>query len=186
MAQMKGSAFTARFAYLRARYADAWDAFVARLGPETRALATTRLLKSSWYPFRCFVELNLVADEVMGVGDLAMARELGANAAEANLPTLYRLFYRLGSPDYILRNAAALWSVHHDSGHAVVVERDPGRAEYQVHGHEEPHPVLCRSLEGFITRTLELTGVTEVTVRELQCIHDGAPYCAFDGAWKRR
>lgn len=186
MAQMKGSAFTARFGYLRETYPDRWEAFLSELDPSTRELATSRILKSAWYPFEHFVDLNVVADRVMGQGDLALARTLGAHAAEANLPTLYRLFFKLGSPDYILRNAAALWTVHHDTGHAVLVKREGDAAEYQVHEHGSPHPTLCRSVEGFVTRSLELTGVREVSVKEIACVTEGAPYCAFEGRWRVR
>lgn len=184
--EMKGSAFTARFEYLRTRYAGLWPEYVQQLAPETRELATTRVLKNAWYPFEAFTDLNLVADRVMGNGDLVLVKLLGKYAAEANLPTLYKLFYVVGSPEYIVRKAATLWSVHHTTGRCELITHQPNYVEYQLHDFAQPHRVLCKSLEGFIERSLELTGVTQISIREKQCAAEGAPYCSFHGRWVTR
>ena len=184
--QMKGSAFTARFEYLRTRHEKLWPDYLEQLAPETRELATTRLLKNAWYPFDAFADLNVVADRVIGNGDLALVKQLGKYAAEANLPTLYKLFYVVGSPEYIVRKAATLWSVHHTTGRSELITHQQNYVEYQLHDFAQPHRVLCKSLEGFIERSLELTGVTQISIREKQCAAAGAPYCSFHGRWVTR
>jgi hypothetical protein len=184
--EMKGSAFTARFEYLRTRYAGLWPEYVQQLAPETRELATTRILKNAWYPFEAFTDLNLVADRVMGNGDLVLVKLMGKYAAEANLPTLYKLFYVVGSPEYIVRKAATLWSVHHTTGRCELITHQQNYVEYQLHDFAQPHRMLCKSLEGFIERSLELTGVTQISIREKQCAAEGAPYCSFHGRWVTR
>jgi predicted hydrocarbon binding protein len=184
MAKMKGSAFTARFEYLAKTYPERYQAILDRLQPATRALADSRLLKNEWYPFDAFVDLVEAADAVVGDGSLALSRTLGAHAAEVNLPTIYKLFYKVGSPEYILNKAATLWSVHHDTGSAKLVRLEPNHVEYQIHGFERPHRALCLSLQGFIEKSLELTGVDDVQVHERQCAAEGAEYCAFQGRWR--
>src|SRR5690349_15251225 len=111
---MKGSAFTARFKYLAERFPSRYRELLAALAPATRALAESGALANAWYPFEAFLDLNANAERLFGNGDLALARAMGAYSAEANLPTLYKLFFRFGSPEYILSKAATLWSVHHD------------------------------------------------------------------------
>jgi len=142
-------------------------------------------LKGSWYPFACFVDLNVVADRLMGRGDLALAKELGRYASEANLPTLYKLFYRIGSPEYIRGKAATLWSVHHDTGRAELLSEGPGHAEFSLFDFGAPHPTLCRSLEGFLERSLELTGAKDVRVSEVRCVLRKDPSCTYRGLWRK-
>lgn len=180
---MKGSAFSARFDYLRTHYPERWPEYVARLQPETRELATAPVLKNAWYPFDAFVDLNVVADELLGKADLGLVKVLGKHASETNLPTLYKLFYLVGSPEYIIRKAATLWSVHHTTGRCELITHQPSHVEYQVHEFAQPHRVLCKSLEGFIERSLELTGVKQIWIKEQQCAAQGAAYCAFHGRW---
>jgi len=186
MPLMKGSAFTARFNYLRSRFPDRWDGYVRILDAETRALAEGPCMKSSWYPFSCFVDLNLKADRLFGNGDLAICREMGREAAKANLPTLYRIFYRVGSPEFVLDKVASVWRQHHDTGHSTVVFPGPNRASYQVHEFAAPHPTLCRSLEGFLHGSLEVMGLRDTEVHHVHCRLDGAAVCEYEGTWKPR
>jgi hypothetical protein len=184
MAMMKGSAFTARFAYLRRRFPGRWDGLVAAFDAPTQALARGPCLKSSWYPFSCFVDLNVKADHLVGRGDLALAREMGRDAAIVNLPTLYKLFYKVGSPEYVFTKAASLWRQHHDTGRCELVPTGTDAADWRLYDFAAPHPTLCRSLEGFLTGCLEMMGMKEIHVYEDQCVLRGGAYCGFLGHWK--
>ena len=186
MPLMKGSAFTARFTYLRNHFPERWNELVHRFDTDTRELAEGPCLKSSWYPFSCFIDLNLKADRLFGKGDLALCRELGRDAAKVNLPTLYRIFYRVGSPEYVLDKVASVWRQHHDSGEVTVVFPGPNRASYQVHDFGAPHRTLCRSLEGFLHGSLEVMGMRDIGVSEVHCRLDGAAVCEYHGTWTPR
>jgi predicted hydrocarbon binding protein len=188
MALMKGSAFTARFAYLRAAHPDRWDELVAALSAETQALARGPCLKGSWYPFASFVDLNVQADRLFGKGDLALARELGRDAAKVNMPALYRLFYKIGSVEYALDKIASAWRQHHDSGRLemTMTPSSPPGALVRLVDFAAPHPALCRSLEGFFTGSLELMRMNDVKVVEVRCRTRGAKVCEWSGTWKPR
>src|SRR5262249_38895071 len=182
---MKGSAFTARFAYLQKHYLKQWPRLIESFDAPTAALARGPCLKASWYPFACFPDLNVRADRLCGRGDLALARAMGRDAAIVNLPTLYRMFYKVGSPEYVFNRVTNLWSQHHDTGRAEVVFHGRDEAEWRTIDFAAPHPALCRSLEGFITGSLELMGMREITVREESCVLAGAKWCTLRGWWKR-
>jgi hypothetical protein len=183
MANVKGSAISARVSYVRERHPEVWPRFLAALDAPTRAIAEGTILKSAWYPFESFVALNVVADQLLGQGDLKIVREIGRYAASANLPTVYRIFYRLGSPEFIINRAAALWQVHYDSGEAKAIEIRPGLAHFEVLRFVTPHPAHCRSVEGFMERSLELTGARGVRVTETACAARGDALCRFQAEW---
>jgi hypothetical protein len=84
--------------------------------PEHRAVLDGRVLPHAWVPFDVLVDLCVTIDKVFGKGDLSLVKDMGRFAARANLPTLYRIFYVLGSPEFILGRAPRLWDVHYDSG----------------------------------------------------------------------
>jgi len=185
MALIKGSALTARFDYLRREHPRRWPELVTLLDSATQALARGPCLKGSWYPFSSFVELNVKADKLLGHGDLALARLLGKEAAKANLPTLYKLFYKVGSPEYIFARAASLWSVHHDTGRSEVVWDGRESAEWRTHDFAMPHAALCRSMEGYVTGSLEMMKMNDIHVEEIECVLKRAPYCSTRGTWHR-
>lgn len=186
MPVMKGSAFTARFAYLRKTFPARWEELVASFDDETRALAIGPCLKGSWYDFARFVDLNLKSERLLGDGKLSLVRDMGRNAAVVNLPVLYRLFYKVGSPEYVLSKAASLWRQHHDTGRAEMRMIGPHAAEYALHEFATPHPTLCRSLEGFILGSLETMNMREVKIVEIRCRLRGQEACVYQGTWLPR
>src|SRR5579871_4418532 len=113
----------ARLRYVQERGEDAVPRLLARMSPELRALCDAGFLVNGWYPFAAFVELTTLIDRLFGKGDLALCYEVGRYACDVNLPTLYRIFFRLGSVPFIIRRAAAAWRVNYDEGEMVVVEQ---------------------------------------------------------------
>jgi hypothetical protein len=144
MPNVKGAAITARVRFVRERYGPAgYSGLVAEVGPVTRALLPGNVLASAWAPYEAFIDLGATVDRLFGRGDLALCVEMGRFAAEVNLPTLYRLFYRIGSTQYVLRKAAQLWGLHYDSGRLAVMEEGDHGVRLEMVDFAEPHRVHC-------------------------------------------
>jgi hypothetical protein len=177
MANVKGSAILARLRFIRERYGEAQVQRVLRsLAPAHREILDARVLPQDWVPFDLFVDLNVTADEAFGRGDLALCYEMGRYSAEINLPTLYRLFYRLGNPQFIFRKAARLWRVHYDTGSMVPIE-EPGVLRLRIEGFEPPHRAHCLSVMGWATKSYELSGGVLGEYAEERCRTRGDPAC---------
>jgi len=117
MPNVKGSALSSRILWVELQHgAQGVARLVKQVSPELCGSIEGRIDKAKWYPFEQFVELNVVIDRLFGAGDLALVRELGRSGADANLKTIYRLFYKLGSVHWILGRGVRLWSAHYDSG----------------------------------------------------------------------
>lgn len=134
---------------------------------------------SLWVPFDVFIAFSEAIDAVLGRGDLGLIRPLARHSAKVNLPTLYRIFYKVGSLEYILSKAAAVWTSHYDSGSA--------RAENIRNGHRfhierfaTPHKIHCLTLCGWAEETGVLVGVAIQPVVHSSCRLNGAETCAFD------
>ncbi|HEY8431858.1 MAG TPA: hypothetical protein VIL20_25950 [Sandaracinaceae bacterium] len=184
MARVKGSAITSRVRFVRERAGEhAYRAVRAALSPRSRAHLEAGVLPHAWVPFELFVELNQVIDAQLGAGDLALCREMGRYGAQVNLPTLYRIFYRLGSLPFILRKAARLWEVHYDSGRLEVFAGD-GEARLVIADFETPHRAHCLSVLGWAEGAGELSGVRVVDAREVACRTRGDDRCELCLRWQ--
>lgn len=184
MPRVKGSAVTSRVRFIRERadertYREIRDA----LRPELRAHFDGGVLPHAWVPFELFVALNVETDARLGSGDLALCREMGRYGAKVNLPTLYRIFYRLGSLPFILRKAARLWEVHYDSGR-LDVQTEPGYARLTIAEFETPHRSHCLSVLGWAEAAGELSGVKMISAAEIACRTRGDASCALELRWK--
>lgn len=184
MAQVKGSAITSRIRFVRERGGSeqVWKEVKDRLSEGARLRIDQGVLPHSWVPFSLFVELNEAADEVLGAGDLALCREMGAHGARVNLPTIYRIFLRFGSVPFILRKAARLWEVHYDSGRLDADLHDDW-AHLSIVGFETPHRTHCLSVLGWAEGAGRLTGATVGEAHEEACRVKGDDACRFRIAW---
>jgi hypothetical protein len=185
MAQVKGSAVTSRIRYIRDHAdEDVYREVKAELSPANRAALEKGVRPHEWVPYSLFIEMNIAADELLGVGDFALCREMGRYGAKINLPTLYRIFMRLGSVGFILKKASKLWSVHYDSGTLEIEEIGKNAARLTIRDFDAPHKAHCLSVLGWAEGAIELAGSRVVRAVEEQCRTEGADACRFYAEWE--
>lgn len=184
VAHMKGAAVSARLDWVKRFHGARWDEFFGALGGGTRRDLLEGVIKTEWVPVPVVIDILLTGDRLFGKGDLGICKAMGAHASEVNLPTLYKLFYRIGSVDYILSKAALLWPITHDTGKAALVRIAPRHARYEITGYGQPHIAICRSIEGFMHKTLELTGAKVDSISEVTCVTRGDACCGYEARWR--
>jgi len=185
VANVKGSALTSRVLWVELGHGAAGVERVRRqCSPELRGHIDEGLAKARWYPFEEFVELNLVIDRLFGKGDLSLVRELGRAGADANLTTIYRLFFKLGSVQWILGRGVRLWSAHYDSGYCEIAARGPRAGVMRIRGFATPHQAHCLSVMGWVERSVELSGGKRPIVEESLCRTRGDDMCQLDITWE--
>ena len=184
MSNVKGSAFASRITWTKFNHGTHG---LARLesasSPGLAKILQDGAVMSSWYPFELFVELNERIDTTFGQGDYALVKDLGRHGADANLTTIYRLFYKVGTVKWILARAARLWGLHYDSGHMLVTQSPGNEIELRIEDFDSPHRVHCLAVEGWAERSVELSGGHDVVLTELTCRASGDDTCRFRITW---
>ena len=184
VANVKGSALSSRVLWVQLGHGDAgMQRLLAQVTPDLRHSIEHGVEKAKWYPFEQFVELNTVIDRLFGSGDLGLVQELGRFGADANLTTIYRLFFKVGTVHWILGRAVRLWSAHYDSGYLEVLTRGPKTTVLRVRGFECPHKTHCLSVMGWCQRSIELSGGKNVAISEPQCRTSGDELCQIEATW---
>jgi len=139
---------------------------------------------ATWYDFAAFIELNTEIDRVFGTGDGALIRELGRWGAEANLTTIYRLFYKVGTVRWVMARAARLWHLHYDAGRLTLRELAGNEIELGIEDVPDPHCAHCESVAGWAEKSIELSGGEGARVSISSCRHQGADVCRIRGRWQ--
>jgi hypothetical protein len=185
MPNVKGSAFASRIRWVQLNQGEAGlDRLLGVVSPALRETLDGGVVMASWYPFDQFVELGERIDATFGKGDLALIKPLGRHGADANLTTIYRLFFKVGTVKWIMARAARLWGMHYDSGQ-LVVQQSPGKeVELRVEDFATPHRVHCLSVQGWAERSVELSGAQDVALDELSCRASGDQTCRFRITWR--
>jgi hypothetical protein len=183
MVNVRGTAIFARLRWLVEKHGEkAYDETLAMIEP-AYAEAIRMALPTTWVPFDAYIAICIAMDKRYGTGDLSLCRELGRFSANANLPTLYRLFYKLGTVPYIMSKATAVWSEHYDSGTARVVEHAKGDISIIVENFATPHKAQCLSVLGWIEESVRISGARILNAAEVKCRTSGDEYCEFRGQY---
>ena len=184
MAQCKGLNLSSRLRYVHEVHGEeAAQRLTRELAPQTQALLERRVLPHEWVPFSAFIDVNVVADRLFGKGDLALCREMGAWAATANLPRIFKLFYRFGSPPFLFERAAKLWGAHYDTGRMESASDADGTVHLSIYDFGQPHRAHCLSVLGWCARSIEMSGGKVHSAVEKRCRLRGDDCCELVAHW---
>lgn len=146
-------------------------------------LETIRVPGDRWVAFEQFVEATEIACRLFADGNIALAREIGAFGAEANMGVWRAIVYRMLAPQTLISIAGGLWSHHYDGGRLVVSAEGDRGVGIRLDDFPTPHILHCLSIEGWLKRTLELGRPKEVRVGQRACRTRGDAACEFHGEW---
>lgn len=185
MAHCKGIAVSARLKWVqKTQGAEGYQRFLAALPPETKDVVEARILPHGWVKAQTFIDVLVTIDRLFGKGDLALCRELGAWASAENLPRIFKLFYRLGSPNFLFDQASKLWRNHYDSGALEVIDRSATSGRLVMTDFALPHRAHCLSVLGWAAKSIELSGATVEYAEEERCRCLGDERCELVVRWR--
>jgi len=183
MARVKGTAIVASMRYVTERFGQgALTALLRELPEEYRREFEAGILVSTWYPMALFLRFMQEAEKRHGTAEPDLVRRMGRASAEYGLKTVYKIFFKVGSPEFIIRRSARVFGSYYDTGSLKVLETSRGRALLELEGFEGA-PQFCDRILGWMERTVELAGAKNLRPSHQLCIHRGDAVCRFEGIW---
>jgi len=184
MAQVKGTAVQSSMRYVQERFGEGALAGVIEALPEADRKAFGHgALASSWYGMDAFLRFMQEAERQLGTQEPDVVRRMGRASCDYGVTTVYRIFFKVGSPEFIISRAARVFSSYYDSGELRIAESGPGRAVAELVGLEGGAPQFCERIFGWMQRTLELAGAKGLRSAHSSCVHRGDAVCRFEGTW---
>jgi DNA-binding CsgD family transcriptional regulator len=157
--------------------AEAWEALISSLTAADQA-ALHEVVPSGWYDHALRARL---VRRISGRFGASTAIDLGRYEADRDLTTVHRWFLRLVKPSFAIRNMNHYWCRSEDSGQwTSEVQGDVILA--QLRDWDPVEPALCRTLQGYLARTLELLGGREVAISHPRCRAGTDSFCEFQTA----
>ena len=183
MAKVKGTAVVASVRYVSERFgAKELAAVLAGLPDEDRRILEGGVLASSWYPVPLFLRFMQEAEKQLGAKEPDLVRRMGRASADYGVKTVYKIFFKVGSPAFIIGRAARVFGSYYDTGKLTVVDTSSGGAVLDLEGFEGA-PQFCERIRGWMERTVELAGAKNLRAEHTLCVHRGDALCRFEGTW---
>jgi hypothetical protein len=166
---------------------DLLDVIVRDAGDETAAVFAQPIPKLSWQSYASFVAFLKAADRILGKGDLAMARTLGAEAGKRDLGTVLRVYVALSSAERLIRSCSSVWAGYYrNAGRMEAIRWEPEDTVLRIYDFPAMAPVHCRLMEGWMISTMETLGFSVSDgARERSCPTRGGEFHEFSCKWRR-
>jgi len=106
MASVKGTAVDASLRYVRERFGEgALASALAALPEPDRAALGQGVLASSWYPMDALLGFMQEAERQLGPREPDLVRRMGRASSEYSLKGIYKISFKVGSPEFIIARA---------------------------------------------------------------------------------
>src|SRR4051812_40405102 len=118
-------------------------------------------LPVEWVPGRPGTEMIRVVYEITGRRDELLIQAAKAQL-RADLKTIYKVFVRFASPQYVIERGAKLWDTYNrNNGKVLVRQSGDNSAEVHFSGIALPFPAFWVYQRGAILGVLEATGLKQ-------------------------
>jgi len=185
MTNVKGTAVVAALRFLRERFGeDGLASILADLDPADRAALEGGALVSAWYPVALMLRLMRAAEARFGTRLIHLYRHMGRASADYGLTTVYKIFFKVGSPQFIIAKGSSLFGRYYSQGQLRIVESKAGHAAVDLVDFPDGAPEFCERIRGWMERTMELAGAQKLRSAHSLCVHRGDEVCRFEGFWE--
>jgi len=187
MAEIKGILLNGWMKFLKERYGEeAVTKVLNSLSPEERRLVPAIFLDASWYPYDALHVLRKLTKPLVVRTDGDVTAEIGRYMAQHAFTGVYKplltrdplkqvqKFTSIG--EFFFKEARKLET--EITGPASCLVR------YRYQAGAKPTRAICQSLTGFWSRSIELSGASNVKASHPRCFAAGADCCEFLFEWK--
>jgi hypothetical protein len=182
--QIKGNLLAARGRYVRETFGEDAVADVAsKLPADLRAVFDTPLLPFAWYPFSTMTAIDRIIVDGPMKGQVAQMKHFGSTVARYDLPTLYKVLFKIGSPSFIMGRMATVYSTYVRGGVVRTLSNTKNEVRTALVEGDLPYYFCDQGVAGWMSAAVELSGGSEVKVVQDHCVHRGDPRCEWRCTW---
>jgi hypothetical protein len=185
MMQVKGSAIAPMAGFITEKHgATGYNRWLEALTPHAKEVYCGHVMANSWYPFReLMVEPTARMCDLFYGGNVRGAIEAGRYSADIGLKGVYKIFVKVGSPDFILKRASSIMAGYYTPSQLAVAESGPGKAVIHITRFPEPSTFVEARIMGWMQRALEINGCKNVMVKTPKSLTKGDALTEYLVSW---
>ncbi len=183
--KVKGSALRSTMNYLREHFtSEQVNRVLSALPAGHRDELSKPILISTWYDSAILFNLMNAMARESGQPSEVLFHRLGRQSCDDGLNTVYRIFFKIGTPSYMLKFTVQVWRNYYDEGKFVVLSGSSNQAHIRLQDVSFPDSGMCVRVTGWLERALELSGARNIRMSHSACRFSGAPSCEWTATWE--
>ena len=183
-AEVKGQAIRARRRYVLEKFGEpGLQALAKSLDPPSLDYLNSTVLPSSWYQLGPLYQLDRAIVGTLMKGDRSQMRQLGRDVAQYDLTTLYKLFFRIGSPSFILGRVAVAFSQYTRPGKMDSEAGSDHERTVEMSGVVVAGYMCAEVYSGWMEAAVTMSGGKSPHAQHSACQHRGDRSCIWKVSW---
>jgi len=155
----KGVSFLYARTYIVAKYGqETWEKVVQSMPPESKEVWTRSLLATSEYPFEAFKDMMSSLSRILKTAKDAELAAIYEYIADQSLNKMYKIFFRLAYPSFVIKNYPSLWKMFFNAGTVEVPVAEKGHAIVRFLLPEIFNDWLPPACLGYSKKAVEMAG----------------------------
>lgn len=182
----KGPNFVFAREFIQQKYGEqTWEAVLTMLPEEAVAIWRSATLEEA-HPFTTFKQGVNALSEVLGSPEMLEMAEMYQHIADRSLNTLYKAFFRLTSPIFVIKNYPRLWERFFTAGKVEIPSSDKNQAIVTFTVPDIFLDWLPPACLGYSQKAVEMAGGKYFAMRQLnkKQLLDGDWEVAFKLSWQ--
>ncbi|HEX6059824.1 MAG TPA: hypothetical protein VFZ11_12515 [Gemmatimonadaceae bacterium] len=167
--QARGANFVFGKEFVLERHGEAvWQRVLAAMPAEARAVWTGPLTLLTSHSFATFKAMTTALAAVVGARAEQSLAEMYELIADRSLSAIYKVFFRLADPAFVIRNYPKLWSRFFSAGEVEVPVAERGHAVVRFTLPEIFLDWLPPACLGYSTKAVTMAGGRELRMHEAE------------------
>lgn len=159
------------------------DALVATLDAEAQEVLRGTLLANDWCPLDVLTSFMAASVRMHNGGDESVIVARSERVVEQQLGGIYRIFIRLGSPEFIVKRLGAIHQTYFEHVRVSPSFAEERRARVRYTGFQPQHRLMEHAIVGFYRKALQLSGAKDVTATIATPLSAGRGILEVEIAW---
>ena len=182
---VKGNLVNSRAWYLREHHGASALAAVARALPdEARAYLLQPSLTFSWRAMGPLIDIDAAIVRLAMAGDVGMMKTFGALIATHDLPTIYKVFFKVGTPSFVMGKVSVACGMYFKDTTLRSETVSPNHTVVTLVGRHWPFYLCAYGVQGWFAAAVELSGGIGASAKHTTCVHRGDDECRWDVRWR--
>jgi hypothetical protein len=181
---VKGTGVMALPAFIKSRFPDRFAEWLEALPADSHQIHRSTIMAFQLYNLHdsLILPTEIMCRLFFG-GDEHGAWESGHFSAGFALSGFYKIFFKFGSPQFIIDKASQVFSTYYPEGVLKVAESSAHRCVLHLVKFPEPYRIVEMNIGGWMDGAFELMGKKERTVEITRCMTKGDPITEFVATW---
>lgn len=182
--QVKGTAVVSIPEFVRSQFGNRYDEWVNSLTPVAKEIFEKKILASSWYPYQyAVVEPTSQICDLFFSGNERGAWEGGRFSADFALKGVYKVFVKVGSPQFLISRGSKVFSSYYAPSRIEFTEIDSKHVIMRIVEFSEPKRLVECRIAGWMERALEISGCSDVDIQITASMAKGDSTTDFTAKW---